>query len=82
MRHAKFRIRGQRRNGLPTRTLICMVVVLNMARHAGGCYVEDGIKRLARDMGEAQWGGSWWFPIHFRMPKPMVPVIPDCTELS
>ena len=47
LRNAKSTIRGERRNGLPVRTLMTVVVALNLARRAGGCYVEDGIKRLA-----------------------------------
>lgn len=70
-------IRGRRVNGLPAGTLICVVAALNMARHAGGSYVEIGISTLARDLSGPQWGGCWWFPIAFRMPGPSQPMIPD-----
>ncbi len=73
---------GKRLNALPVRTLITIVVALNLSRHAGGVYVEDGLKRLARDMAGEQWGGSWWYPMVFRLPKPMVPVVPAAEWLS
>ncbi len=73
---------GKRLNALPVRTLITIVVALNLARRAGGYYVEDGVKRLAREMSEAEFGGWWWYPITFRLPKPMVPWVPKYMELS
>lgn len=82
MKRAKLSIRGQRRNGLPVRTLMTVVVALNMARRAGGCYVEDGIKRLARDMADPQWGGSQWCLLPFRLPKLCRPMVPTGAELS
>ena len=73
---------GKRNNGLPFRTLVTVVVALNLARRAGGVYVEDGMKRLAHLGAGPESGGSWWFPIRFSMPKPMVLVVPQYMELS
>jgi len=65
MRRPALTIRGRRLNDLPVGTLICMVAILNMARHSGGTYVEVGLSALARGLSVAEWGGSWWRPVCF-----------------
>ena len=72
MRRPALTIRGRRLNGLPVGTLICMVAVLNMARHGGGTYVEMGLGALARGLSERAWGGSWWRLVCFRGQPPQI----------
>jgi len=56
----RLTLRGRRVNGLPAGTLICIVAVLNLARHGEGVYVEPCLASLCAKLAWSQWGGSYW----------------------
>ena len=73
---------GCTRNGLPVGTLLCIVVALNLARHADGIYVDERLSDMAHSLSDRPWGGSWWYPVAFRMPSPSKPMVPEGAWLS